>query len=219
MGSKAASGAYQAIISLMPPHDSYVEPFLGSGAVMNAKPRCAFSMGADIDGETLAGHGYAPWANIIRADAFYVLESIDYAALGRCLVYCDPPYPHATRSGKRYRHDFTDSDHIKLLEILKKMEVHVMVSTYENDLYNTKLQGWKKAAFQVMTRGGPRTETVFMNYDSETVISQYVGKGFTDRQRVKRKAERWSRSFSAMPAEERSVILAAILKASSEGEK
>ncbi|CAI1679267.1 Uncharacterised protein [Serratia liquefaciens] len=34
LGSKAASGAYQAIISQMPPHDTYIETHLGGGAVM-----------------------------------------------------------------------------------------------------------------------------------------------------------------------------------------
>jgi hypothetical protein len=31
LGSKAASGAYQAIIALMPPHDTYIETHVGSG--------------------------------------------------------------------------------------------------------------------------------------------------------------------------------------------
>lgn len=42
LGSKAASGAYQAIIAQMPPHDTYIETHLGSGVVMRAKPRAAW---------------------------------------------------------------------------------------------------------------------------------------------------------------------------------
>ena len=34
LGSKAASGVYQKIIAEMPPHDTYIETHLGSGAVM-----------------------------------------------------------------------------------------------------------------------------------------------------------------------------------------
>ncbi|MFS1487716.1 hypothetical protein BCU41_024755 (plasmid) [Vibrio lentus] len=33
LGSKAASGAYQAIIANMPQHDIYIEAFLGTGAI------------------------------------------------------------------------------------------------------------------------------------------------------------------------------------------
>lgn len=38
LGSKAASGVYQKIIAEMPPHDTYIETHLGSGAVMFHKP-------------------------------------------------------------------------------------------------------------------------------------------------------------------------------------
>ena len=38
LGSKAASGVYQKIIAEMPPHDTYIETHLGSGAVMFFKP-------------------------------------------------------------------------------------------------------------------------------------------------------------------------------------
>jgi DNA adenine methylase len=33
LGSKAASGAYQAIIAQMPAHDTYIETHLGTGIV------------------------------------------------------------------------------------------------------------------------------------------------------------------------------------------
>ncbi len=49
LGSKAASGAYQAIIAHMPPHDTYIESHLGSGAVMFHKPRAVKNIGIDVD--------------------------------------------------------------------------------------------------------------------------------------------------------------------------
>ena len=36
-GGKNGAGVYQAIICQIPPHQVYVEPFLGSGAVMRLK--------------------------------------------------------------------------------------------------------------------------------------------------------------------------------------
>ncbi|MBW5840060.1 hypothetical protein [Yersinia enterocolitica] len=38
LGSKAASGAYQAIIALMPPHDTYIELFLGISTLTSTAP-------------------------------------------------------------------------------------------------------------------------------------------------------------------------------------
>ena len=49
LGSKAASGAYQAIIAAMPAHDTYIETHLGTGAIMKYKPLASRSIGIDID--------------------------------------------------------------------------------------------------------------------------------------------------------------------------
>lgn len=38
----------------------------------------------------------------------------------------------------------TDSQHQELLNLLKKHRGKVLLSGYDNDLYNTNLQGWIK---------------------------------------------------------------------------
>ena len=43
----------------------------------------------------------------------------------------------------------------------------------------------------------------------------HAGVDFTDRQRIKRKAARWKRMFSELPAGERIAILAALLEVDS----
>ena len=53
-GSKAASGLYQNIIALMPPHDIYIETHLGGGAVMRYKPPARINIAIDIDPQPLA---------------------------------------------------------------------------------------------------------------------------------------------------------------------
>lgn len=53
LGSKAASGAYQAIIASMPAHDTYIETHLGSGAVMRRKPAAWRSIGIDLDSQVI----------------------------------------------------------------------------------------------------------------------------------------------------------------------
>ena len=53
-GSKAASGLFQNIIAMMPPHDTYVETHLGGGAIMKRKPPAADNIGIDLDPEALS---------------------------------------------------------------------------------------------------------------------------------------------------------------------
>jgi hypothetical protein len=52
-GGKNGGGAYQTLINLMPPHSVYVEPFLGSGAVMRMKRPARVNIGLDLDGDAL----------------------------------------------------------------------------------------------------------------------------------------------------------------------
>ncbi len=50
-GGKA--GLASRIVSLLPPHSSYIEPFFGSGAVLFAKPRVANEIVNDLDGNVV----------------------------------------------------------------------------------------------------------------------------------------------------------------------
>ena len=52
-GSKATSGLCQAIIALMPPHDTYIESHLGGGAIMKRKPAARRNIGIDRDERAL----------------------------------------------------------------------------------------------------------------------------------------------------------------------
>lgn len=79
------------------------------------------------------------------------------------LIYADPPYVLATRSGKNYKHELSDQDHVVLLETVLKHKGPVMLSGYECDLYNDYLQGWGK--YQINTtaeHGRARVETLWI---------------------------------------------------------
>ena len=93
---------YQAIIALMPPHDTYIELFAGGGAVLLRKPPAARSVAVDLDPRPLAAIRAArPEVECVQASAFTVLDELDYRTAGRVLIYADPPYLHATRTGKK----------------------------------------------------------------------------------------------------------------------
>lgn len=62
-----------------------------------------------------------------------------------------------------------------------------------------------------MTRGGVRTEKIWMNYqDGRAYSHAFAGKDYNDRYRIKRKAQRWKDKFSALPAAERLAIMQAL---------
>lgn len=84
------------------------------------------------------------------------------------LFFIDPPYPLETRTGgERYRCEMTDADHEELLAGLVKAQGMVVLSGYDNDLYNDILHGWEKhstLARIAASRGcGIRTENVWLN--------------------------------------------------------
>ena len=99
-----------------------------------------------------------------------------------------------------------------LLDLLKPLPCRVILSGYPSALYDGMLEDLNCVALQAMTWGGPRTEKLWYNYDIDRVHwATYAGKDFTDRQRIKRKAERWARNYQALPAAERLALLAAIM--------
>lgn len=84
------------------------------------------------------------------------------------LIYTDPPYLLGTRTGKQYKYEMTEQDHIELLETLLQHSGSVIISGYQNDLYDTMLSKWHKATIQSNAEyynGTNRTEVVWMNYE------------------------------------------------------
>lgn len=216
-GSKAASGLFQNIIAMMPPHDTYIETHLGGGTVMKKKPPAVNNIGIDIDPEALFNFDCAYPVHLVNCCAHHFLTRYDYT--GTELIYCDPPYLAETRTSRRkYRFEYTKQDHVTLLELLKSLPCHIILSGYPSLLYDDLLGDWRSIELQAMTRGGPRTEKLWFNYDIDrTYWASYAGKNFTDRQRIKRKAQRWGQKYRALPNAERLAVLAAIMEEEGSG--
>ena len=210
-GSKATSGLCQPIIAMMPPHDTYIETHLGGGAVMQRKPPALRNIAIDLDPKPLKVFQCDYPVEKIHGCAHQFLST--YAYRGRELVYCDPPYLHHTRSStRRYRFDYEEQDHIELLEILKGLPCSVILSGYPSNVYDELLADWGTLELQVMNQGGVRTEKLWFNFTTDRVHwCRYAGKNFTDRQRIKRKAENWGRRYQALPRAERLAVLSSIM--------
>ena len=212
-GSKAASGLYQNIIAMMPPHDTYIETHLGGGAVMKRKPPAVNNIGIDIDPEALSVFECDYPVKLLNECAHHFLSLYTYS--GSELIYSDPPYLVEKRTSRhRYRFEYTNQDHIELLELLKSLPCKVILSGYPSSLYDRHLSNWNCIELQAMSRGGVRTEKLWYNYEIDRVHwAIYAGKDFTNRQRIKRKAERWGKKYRALPRSERLAVLAAIMEA------
>lgn len=215
-GSKATSGLCQPIIAMMPPHDTYIETHLGGGAIMKRKPPARHNIGIDRHPRALGTFECHYPVELIHGCAHQFLA--EYAFAGRELVYSDPPYlTHTRSSGRRYRYDYAEGDHLELLTLLKRLPCQVLLSGYPSRLYDEQLAGWQSVELQVMNQAGVRTEKLWFNFSLERVHwASYAGNNRTDRQRIKRKANNWGRRYRALPPGERVAVLAAMLAVEAE---
>lgn len=80
-------------------------------------------------------------------------------------IYADPPYLHGTRKNYLYKQEMTDYEHEELLWALLSHPGPVMISGYDNTLYDRYLKGWQKIQKDTLAEGGlKRKETLWMNY-------------------------------------------------------
>src|SRR3972149_9360022 len=117
-GSKATSGFGQPIIAMIPPHDTYIETHLGSGAIMKRKPPALHNIGIDLHAQVLAKFKCDYPVQLIHGCAHRFLA--EYEFQGRGVVSREPPYlKHTRNSARRYPFDFGEPDHGELLTLLQ----------------------------------------------------------------------------------------------------
>ena len=197
-GGKGGAGVLQTIINQQPPHEIYIEPFFGSGAVGRAKRPARVNIGMDLDASTLDSFADAGSRgfSLHCANALGFLKRFAFAGL-RAGLLRDPPYLMSTRRSQDaiYNFEMTERDHLRLLEILTSLPCMVQLSGYDSpSLYRSHLRDWRLVQFQAATRHGMRTECLWMNYDVPEALHDYrfLGSDFRERERIGRKARRWS---------------------------
>lgn len=220
-GGKNASGVVQRIINLMPPHDTYIEPFLGSGAVLRAKKPAYKNIGIDLDQNALdLCRDLSAKQSIHSLQLGCGITYLDNHIFGPdTMVFYDPPYVTETRTHKKiYAHELSDVDHVRLLALMLKSNAMQMITGYRCELYNNALAGWNSVDYQAQTRGGMRTETLWFNFDepSELHDYRYLGNNFRERDRIKKQQRRWKAKWQRMDRLERLAILAVINDANEE---
>lgn len=230
LGSKAQAGVYQRIISQMPPHSVYVEPFFGSGQIFFRKRLADRNVIIDADsgvtaiigariraakngaGRRQSAHEKAlAAATVITGDAISWLPKLSLPS--DAVVYCDPPYLLSTRTSRhRYKHEMTDDQHAQLLALLQEMDCCVLLSGYPSKLYAQKLKSWRCVSYRTRTRGRTLTECLWCNQPAPVMLHdwQYFGNNFRERTTLKRFAARFMAKLERLPAIKRNFILSLV---------
>lgn len=106
---------------------------------------------------------------IERRPAIQVIDRYDGYGV---LFYADPPYLHETRSGKRkgaelycaYSVEMDDSDHLEMLERLRRCRAFVVLSGYPSPLYQDALPDWTMVTRETFADGAKhRVEALWLN--------------------------------------------------------
>ena len=247
------------IVSFIPEHNVYLEPYFGGGGVFFNKPRCHIETINDLHGEvvnyfkvlrdhhnelielvestpysraeydnsynsvndtdlerarkfcvrcwqgfgngnlyhngfksgqqTISPNPAKAWAKLpitlrqanerlqgVQIECLDALELIKRYDTEDVFIYCDPPYLLETRKSYLYKHEMTNEQHIKLLNILKEHKGKVLISGYDNYLYNSILVGWHKEYKKTLAEGGlQRTECLWMNYLPQPTLFNQEG--------------------------------------------
>jgi site-specific DNA-adenine methylase len=214
-GGKNGPGVYQNIINQIPPHRVYIEAFLGYGAIMRKKRPAEKSIGIESDKITLdAWDSYAvPNLDLVHGDAIEWLKR--NSPPPDAVVYLDPPYLMETRTNKNplYRHEMSDDDHVRLLELIKTLSCYVLISGYYSDMYASALSDWRLITFKAQKRSGEiANEHLWLNYPEPLELHdyQYIGKDFRERDRIKKKRRRLSAKLASLPTLEAQALIATV---------
>lgn len=247
---------------MMPPHDVYIEMFLGSGAILRRKRPAAESLAYELNKKTIRefvkhlpaehfvptddaadwngvddlpqcggtslcfhapGDPYGPGnLEVFNVDAFDALKNKFVASSffwmqndpAATLIYADPPYPDDVRStpGRIYEFELmAEAEHAELCDVLLSIPCKIMLSGYENELYNSKLKGWRKETIPTTNRAGHKvTETVWLNFPEPVELHDYehVGDNFRDRWRFEKRLRNWTAQLIEMRPAERGAMIA-----------
>lgn len=105
--------------------------------------------------------------NLVQIEHNDALDLIQRFNSPDCLMYLDPPYLRSTRkSGALYRHEMDLDSQKNLLSLITQSRAKIIISGYENDLYDAALADWHKDSTMSQTTSAEMAmETIWINYD------------------------------------------------------
>lgn len=232
-GGKNGAGVYQKIINQMPKHQHYIELFCGHGSIFRAKKRATTSILVDLDIEPLKylciDFGFSPaegcFATFRDGDTLLTIINDSAMEVIRCpglmreleqtLIYADPTYiaTECTLGRPIYKFDMPFAyQHEEFLTEFIKLPCMKMISHYKCSLYDDMLAGWRQISYNSPTRGGWKTDTLYMSFPEPVELHdyQYLGDTYRKREKIKIKRQNWERKITNMPVLERSLLFEVI---------
>jgi DNA adenine methylase len=104
------------------------------------------------------------------------LELIKEYRSTETLIYADPPYLLSTRTGKVYKNEMDENEHLELLNALDAHPGPVLLSGYEHPLYLKRLSHWHCERKDVLAQAGKiATEVLWIN----PVAAEHAGRQLT----------------------------------------
>lgn len=107
----------------------------------------------------------------VQIECLPALELIGRYDTEDVFMYIDPPYLHGTRKNYLYKYEMDDCKHEELLKLLVRHPGKILLSGYDNEMYEDYLYAWNKVQKETRAENGlARTETLWMNYDIERQV-------------------------------------------------
>jgi len=114
-------------------------------------------------------------AQIENIDALELIKRYNHSDT---LIYCDPPYLPSLRKKNMYKCEMNNADHEKLLQALLESKSKIVLSGYDNELYNNTLKGWQTAEIETIAQMGlKRKEKLWFNFPVQENFLALVGGG------------------------------------------
>lgn len=105
----------------------------------------------------------------VQMESAPALEVIARYDSPHTLFYCDPPYPHDSRTdANAYAYEMTDDAHRQLAGVLRNVQGKVALSGYRCDLLDELYGDWRRiesGAKLIHSVKKLRTEVLWVNYD------------------------------------------------------
>ena len=131
-------------------------------------------------------------AQVLNTDGVHLIKK---SACEDTMVFADPPYPKEVRTAQDvYQHEMTDEQHVVFLETVIKSPADIMISSYENSLYDEYLlsrDDWYKVLDKkkkLAGHGSVRQEVLYMNYHPNDV-DQRIHESILKRIKLDQKAK------------------------------
>lgn len=211
-GNKGLRNILPNLINEIPPHDEYVELFLGSGGLGRHLRLPVISLGVEINSSVVQAYkNVYPAGMVVINDCAIKWLKMSTSIGSRRFIYADPPYVRSVRRSAvdLYDYEISEDQHVELAQLLTSTTAAVMISGYPSKLYDKLYAGWRTKTFRVSVHGKIAIEKIWMNYPQPQRLHQYdfLGKNKTDRQRIKRKLMRTiSRLSKLHPYEQQAIV-------------